>query len=216
MKTIYLLLTSCLLLLLLSACTDNNTDEGENTDSGLLEFYEDTNRAIWQKPDMVQGLFGDLSGKVVADIGAGNGFFTYRLAKDAAKVIAIEINQKVVDKLDEGTPEALKGKVETRLVEPNNPMLRPEEADAVLVVITYYLLDNRVSYLRKVRNGMASGGKLLICDFKKKQTTIGPDTEYRVPLYQVEQELLKAGFKILKSDDTTLEYQYIVLAEKID
>lgn len=214
MKTLNILLVFSFFLIL-GACKEDAPDE-DRKDLGLMEYYEGTNRAIWQKPSIVQGFFGDLTGKTVADIGAGNGFFTYRLAEQAKKVIAVEIDEAVINKLNMAAPSHVKDKIETRLVAPDNPMLRFEEADAVLIVITYYLLDDRVSYLRKIRNGMASGGKLLICDFKKKQTTIGPDAEYRVPLYQVEQELLKAGFRIVKSDDASLEYQYIVLAEKID
>ena len=52
----------------------------------------------------------------------------------------------------------------------------------------------------------------MIVDFKKKITSIGPDLEQRLAQGEVEKELLNAGYQILLSDDTTLKYQYIIIA----
>lgn len=199
----------CILLLVNCKPKDNS----DNT-SGITNTYTGTGRYLWQKPEMVLNLFGDLTQKTVVDIGAGEGFFTFRLAEKAQKVVAIDISEEAIAYLEKSIPTKLKNKVETRLVSPSSPNLQTEEADAVLLVNTYMYLDNRIEYLKKVNRGMSSSAKLLINDFKKKRTALGPDADIRVPLYKVEQELVQAGFRILHTDDTSLEYQYIVLAEK--
>ena len=61
---------------------------------------------------------------------------------------------------------------------------------------------------------MKEGGKLLIIDFKKKRTPVGPPSDIRQPLFVVENELYDAGYKNILTNDTALDYQYIVIAEK--
>lgn len=52
---------------------------------GIAEDYINTNRVIWQKPDLIIDMFGDLRDKTVADVGAGTGFFAFRLVREAKK-----------------------------------------------------------------------------------------------------------------------------------
>ena len=63
-------------------------------------------------------------------------------------------------------------------------------------------------------NGLSENGQLLIVDFKKKRTEVGPPQSIRIPLYQVEEELYKAGYKNVRTYDTILDYQYILIAQK--
>ncbi|MEM0991769.1 MAG: class I SAM-dependent methyltransferase [Bacteroidota bacterium] len=176
--------------------------------------YADTQRFLWQKPEIVLRLLGNLSDKTVADIGAGYGFFTFRLAEKSSKVIAIDISEDVEAYLDKNTPAPLEEKIEFRLVSPSSPSLKAAEVDAVIMVNTYMYLDDRVDYLKKVNRGLVDKGRILINDFKKKQTSVGPPYPSRIPLYRVEEELKQAGFKVIHTDDTSLQYQYIVMAEK--
>lgn len=53
----------------------------------------------------------------------------------------------------------------------------------------------------------------MIVDFKKKLTPIGPSQEERLAQSEVEQELIDAGYQLIISDDTTLQYQYIIVAK---
>ena len=197
---------------------EDRTEEGDNTLPGLQEDYLHTNRVIWQKPEVVINLLGDISDKTIADIGAGSGFFSLRLAPLAKKVIAIDIEPKFVQYLDsirhiELSPE-IAARLEPRLAKAQDARLQPDEVDVVLIVNTYMYIDKRVEYLKRLSNGIRPNGKILIIDFKKKRTSLGPKMEIRVPQFQVEEELEKAGFRILQSNDTALDYQYILLAEK--
>jgi SAM-dependent methyltransferase len=185
---------------------------------GIAEDYLNTNRVIWQKPDLVLEIIGDLSEKTVADIGAGTGFFSLRLAPLSKKVIAIDIDQGFVSFLDSvkvrELPPDLHARLETRLALPDNPKLKPGEADIIIIVNTYIYLKNRVAYLETLKNGLSPGGKLLIIDFKKKRMPLGPPQDIRVPLFQTEEELYQAGYRNIVTNDTSLDYQYIITAQK--
>lgn len=224
-------------LLLFAACQDdsngNNPDASQNkpqeqdensekpglrTTEGLRDDYVNENRVIWQKPDLVLDLMGDLDNKTVADIGAGSGFFSTRLARKAKKVIAIDIDPQTIAELDSirqmELPESLQDHLEPRLTSPNTANLKPGEANVVLIVNTIIYIPDRIGYLRKLMEGLASGGQVIIIDFKKKRTPVGPPNQIRIPGFQIEEELYQAGYTNIKVNDTALDFQYIVLAEK--
>ena len=111
-------------------------------------------------------------------------------------------------------PLAIQDNLETRLVEPNNPKLRFEEADVVTIRETYAYLPNKIQYLKTLRRGIRDGGKLLIVDFKMRKLPEGPPQSEKVPLFQVERDLEEAGYRIAFVDDLSLAYQYIIVAIK--
>ncbi len=190
---------------------------GAGSFENLVADFESKDRGIWQKPNMVISLLGDLEGKTVADIGAGTGYFTFRMVPKAKKVIGIDIDQRFIDFMDSvkvRLDERYRDRFETRLARADDPLLRPEEADAVVLVNTYGYINNRVQYLKTLWKGISPGGRVLIIDFKKNNLPIGPPDQFKVAISQVERELLTAGFSIDKIDQDALDYQYIVLAKK--
>ena len=184
-----------------------------------LAAYESKDRVFWQKPDLVIDLLGDLSEKTVADIGAGSGYFARRMAHKAQHVIAIDINEQFIEFMDSiklvELPSEIQDRFETRLATPQDSKLRNGEADVVIFVNTYIYIPNRVEYMSRLKEGVKPGGKIVIVDFKKKRMPIqNPPDELRLPLHQVEDELEEAGYRWLASDDTSLNYQYIVIGER--
>ena len=174
---------------------------------------------IWYSPSTLTQRLGDLTDKTVANIGAGPyGYFSIEIADEAKKVIAIDIDPKAIRRIDsmrlQLLPLTIQDNLETRLVEPDNPKLRFEETDVVTIRETYAYLPNRIQYLRNLKRGIKDGGKLLIVDFKMRKLPIGPPQSEKVPLFQVERELEEAGYRIAFVDDSSLAYQYIVVAIK--
>ncbi len=185
----------------------------------LIDQYEPPGRVVWQKPEMVINKMGDLSNKVVADLGAGSGFFARRLAQQAKKVIALELDERWIHfmdsiKLVELKPE-YQQRFETRLVTPTDSRLKQNEVDIILVVNTYIYLENRIEYMQRLLELLPQGGRVIIVDFKKKRMPIKyPPVRKRLELFEVENELDAAGFSRIISDDQSLDYQYIIVAEK--
>jgi SAM-dependent methyltransferase len=198
---------------------DTLTHQEQNSkgfDELSSEYYDVQSRVIWQKPDLVLSLLGNLKGKTVADIGAGTGFFAFRVANNGGKVIAIDIDPRAIEWIEaekKRYPVEVQALLETRLASPYNPNLASGEADIVLMVNTYIYIEDRVTYFRNLRAGLKQGARLIIIDFKDRETPIGPKLEERIPLRQVQAELTQAGYSILSADDDSLDYQYIVIAE---
>jgi hypothetical protein len=119
-----------------------------------------------------------------------------------------------MDSIKVRLPEQYHSRFESRLAKPDNPMLAPEEVDVVIIVNTYGYIENRVQYLQTLSAGMKPNAELLIIDFKKNNLPIGPQDEYKVSLSQVEKELESGGFDLVKIDNETLDFQYLVLAKK--
>ena len=174
---------------------------------------------IWHSPRLLIQQLGNLEDKIIANIGAGPyGYFSFELADEAKKVIAIDIDAKAIRFIDSTRllilPPSLQARLEPRLVEPNNPKLRFEEVDIVTIRETYAYIPNRIQYLRNLKKGIKDGGKLLIVDFKMRKLPSGPPQSEKVPLFQVERELEEAGYKIVLVDDKSFAYQYMVIATK--
>lgn len=193
--------------------------ETDNLDDKTLTIPKDENkdRLIWQKPETVVALMGDLEGKTVADIGAGTGYFTFRMALKASKVLAIDIVPdylEILNNLKEKLPIEIQNKIETRLASENDPLLRSEEADIIVIINTFSVISNKLNYLKTAKKGLKKNGKIFIIDFKSKNIPIdAPDIKDRLPINELEAYLDKAGFSNIVTDDTTLDYQYVVIAE---
>jgi SAM-dependent methyltransferase len=200
-----------------SVVTENEPAFSLDDFDDLVKKYEDPERVNWQNPDMVLEKMGNLEGKVVADVGVGTGYFAFRLARRGAIVVGIDIEEKFLEYIEErksDLPGSLSENISTRLTVPDDPNLSPEEADWVLIVNTYYVLDNHLSYLQKIRQGLKPGGRLVVVDFKSGNIPVGPAEEERISPDNAAAEMKKAGFRIVEKDLTSLQYQYIIVAEK--
>jgi len=229
-------------IFLLSACTGSEKEEqkkiidsaavveekdtsiqkinSENFPTGnfeqLVEIYEDPNRRNWQNPDLVLDMLGDLQNKTVADIGSGTGYFAIRVAQFADKVIAIDIDERFIDYIEERKLEiadTISQKIITRLTSENEPSIKAGEADVVLLVNTYPFIKNRPEYFSKVKQGLKNNGRLAILDYKKGNIPVGPPDEIKISPEQVFAELRQAGFKEFSIDEKSLDYQYVIIAQ---
>jgi len=204
-----------------SVATDQNGMIDNAGNESIIPVKPNINkdRDIWQKPSIVLDLLGDLSDKTVADIGAGTGYFTFRIALKAQKVIAIDIDTlslELINTFKRNLPKELQGKIETRLAKTDDPLLEKEEADIIVIINTISEIGERKKYLKTLLPGLKKGGKLVIVDYKLKKLPIqeAPPQEQRVPLNVLENDLAQIGYDPVISDDTSLDYQYIVFAHK--
>ena len=181
-----------------------------------LDDNENLDRATWQKPAFIVGKLGEISGKTIADIGSGTGYFTFHLAHLNAKVLAIDIDPdmlKFIDDYKEKLPAEFIPNIETRLAKPNNPMLQPSEIDHALIINTIGYIDNLSDYLGTLRTGIAKGGKIVIVDYKSGSADVPAPTDGKiVDLLTLEKDLEMAGYSDIIIDDTSLKYQYVVTA----
>jgi predicted methyltransferase len=180
-------------------------------DLGLLEAPD---RAAWQKPDQIMDALSIADGAHVADIGAGAGWFTTRLARRVGPngvVYAQDVQRQMLDAIRRRVQREGLLNVRTVLGEGSSPNLPPGVLDAVLVVDAYpeVLVPDRVTFLRNLAVGLKPNGRIGIVNYKLGGGGPGPDASLRVPRASVESDAAAAGLKVRASGN--LPYQYLLV-----
>lgn len=179
-------------------------------DLGLLEGPD---RDAWQRPDRIMDALRIGEGSVVADLGAGGGWFTMRLARRVGpngKVLAQDIQPQMIEAIKRRVErEGLKGRVETVIGTSNDPNL-PEPVDAVLIVDAYHEMQQPVVLLRNLAESLKPDGLIGIVDFTKDGGGPGPPMEERVDPERVIREAEKAGLRLVRRENF-LRYQYMLI-----
>ena len=178
------------------------------TELGLLETPD---RADWQKPELIMDTLKIAEAARVADIGAGGGFFTVRLARRVGpngRVYAQDIQPPMLEAIKRRVAREGLSNVETRLGTTDDPNL-PGSLDAVLVVDIYQEVgeQDRVAFLRNLARALKPGGRLGIVNYKPGRGGPGPDL--RVPAGAVEADARAAGLRVV--DRATLPFQYLIV-----
>jgi predicted methyltransferase len=107
-----------------------------------LALLESPDRDIWQKPDRIMDALGIADGSVVADLGAGGGWFTIRLARRVGPngiVYAEDIQRLMIEATERRVGREGLRNVRTRLGTAEDPDLPRNSMDAILIVDTYQI-----------------------------------------------------------------------------
>lgn len=181
----------------------------------LAKRFESEERDEYQQPEKVIAFLGDVSGQTIMDIGAGTGYFSFKLAEAGAKVIAADVDDRFQNYIKEKKEElsVTDEKVELRKIPYDAPNLANEEVNMVLIVNTYHHIEDRISYFEKVKKGLKPNGKLVVVDFFKKELPIGPPSKMKIERSKVSKELKEAGFSNIEINDELLEYQFVLIAQ---
>lgn len=175
--------------------------------------FDDPARDAWQKPDEIIAALKLPKNALVADIGAGTGYFSARLAKSVPKgeVFAADIEKDMVRYLGERAKRENLPNIVPVQAAPDSADL-PQPVDVILIVDTYHHIGNRVDYFTKLRGSLKPSGRLALVDFKADAKD-GPPAMHRVPLEKATEELKAAGYKRVETFDF-LPRQYFAVFEK--
>jgi predicted methyltransferase len=181
-----------------------------------LGILEGPGRDEWQQPDRIMDVLGIADGARVADLGAGGGWFTVRLAHRVGPngvVFAEDIQQPMLDAIRRRVEREGLTNVVTTLGRTDDPNL-PPDLDAVLMVDTYTQLSNPVALMSNVASALAPNGRLGIVDFKTDGAGgPGPPLEERVDPEVIVRDAQAAGLR-LRGHETFLRYQYLLVFVK--
>jgi len=178
------------------AATPDHMEHRFDDPAAYARRFDDPARDAWQMPDRVIETLALAPGSAVADIGAGTGYFSVRLAKAAAgpTVYAVDIEPSMVEYLKARASREHVPNLVAVLAGPESPNL-PKAVDLVLVVDTYHHIADRVAYFRRLRASMTPNARLAIIDFRKDSPE-GPPVEFRFTPDQITGELRQAGFAL--------------------
>ena len=180
-------------------------------DLGLLESPD---RAAWQKPDQIMDALNIAEGSAVADIGAGAGWFTIRLARRVGPngtVYAQDVQRLMIEAIRRRVQREGLQNVQPRQGSGTSPNLYPKSVDAALLVEVYAEIEvgDRVTFLRNLTQALKPNGMIGIVNWKPGEGGPGPNADARVPSEVVEADARTAHLRVRALEN--LPYQYLLV-----
>lgn len=173
------------------------------------KIFDDPARDEWQKPDEVIRALKLAPDALVADIGAGTGYFAVRFARAVPKgrVYGVDTEPDMVRYLAERAKREGVGNLTAVPAKPNDPGI-PAAVDLAILVDTYHHVPDRERYFRNLQKSLKPKGRLAIIDFTL-DSPVGPPKRARIPADKVKQELARAGYKLVQ-EHAFLPNQYFL------
>jgi SAM-dependent methyltransferase len=177
--------------------------------------FDNPERASWQRPDELLDALHLQPTFLVADIGAGTGYFSVRLAKrlPEGKVFAADVEPDMVHYLAARAERERLSNLTAVQARADAANL-PEPVDLILLVDTYHHIDDRTRYFAALQPSLRPGGRLVVVDFKADSPN-GPPAAHRLAPERVTQELAAAGFTLADKIEF-LPRQYGLIFKKTD
>jgi predicted methyltransferase len=156
-------------------------------------------RDAQEQPDRVVAELNIPTGATVVDLGAGVGYFTWRLAKQvgpSGKVIAVDIQEGMLELLRENLEARGVTNTEVVLGSPENPRLPLGKVDLVLLVDVYHELAHPEQTMEHVRRSLKPGGRVAIIEYRKEDPSIPISPLHKMTVAEVRSELEPVGFHL--------------------
>jgi len=178
-----------------------------------IPWLERTTREEEEQPDAMLAALQLKGGEVVADFGAGSGYFTFKLAQlvgPKGTVVAVDIEPKMLAFIrqraaKEGLPNV--GLIQSTVKEPRLPSNR---FDLVLLVDVYHELEFPYETMRGLRDALRSSGRIALVEYREEDPTVPIKELHKMTEAQIIREMDAVGLKHLDTVDT-LPLQHLVL-----
>jgi ubiquinone/menaquinone biosynthesis C-methylase UbiE len=181
-----------------------------------LGQLEGPDRDAWQQPGQVMDALGIADGAHVADIGAGGGWFTIRIARRVGprgRVYAEDVQPQMIEAITRRVQREGLRNVEARVGDDADPRLSANSLDAALIVDAYHEVQRPVTLLSNIRTALKPNGRLGIVNFRKDGVGPGPPLDQRVDPDDVRRDAEAAGLRLV-AHETFLPFQYLLIFGK--
>jgi arsenite methyltransferase len=174
---------------------------------------EDPKRDAYQKPHEVVHALNSKPGEVIADIGAGSGYFTFHLARhvgERGKVYAVDVSSDMILHINRRMRELKTSNIVSILADPDDPLLPDQSVNRFFICNVWHHIENQTNYLSLMKKMLRPGGEVVMIDFHKKETPVGPPLKTRIAREDLIRQMENNGFRLSK-EHTFLPYQYFVV-----
>ena len=183
---------------------------------GGAEWLERPERETEEQPDKALDALGLKPGMTVADIGAGTGYMSLRMARRVApsgKVYANDLQPEMLRMLRQNAAQAHLSNIETVLGTETDPKLPKGQTDLVLLVDVYHEFSQPQQMVRKIRESLKPDGRLVLLEYRKEDPRIPIRPDHKMSVAEVKAELEPEGF-VLGPVFETLPRQHILILTK--
>ena len=190
--------------------------------AGIMDFrgkdwLERQGRSQEENTDLAIENFPVKPGSVVADIGAGSGFYTFRIAPriPEGKVYAVEIQEDAMQFLEERSKELGYDYVVPTKGGEKSPNLPENSIDLAFMVDVYHELEYPVEMLAAIKESLKLDGKLLLIEYRGEDPEVQIRPHHKMTVVQIEKELSANGFKLVQNGQF-MNIQHFLVFEKAD
>lgn len=183
---------------------------------GGVDWLERSERELEEMPDTALDAIGVRPGMVIADVGAGVGYFSIRMAKRVGpdgKVFANDVQPEMLTMLRERAAKARVNNIETVLGTEADPKLPRGAMDIILLVDVYHEFSQPQSMLRKLKASLKPDGRLVLLEYRKEDPRIPIRPEHKMSVAEVKAELSAEGLQFDKVIED-LPRQHILIFKK--
>jgi precorrin-6B methylase 2 len=178
-------------------------------------WLERPSRALQEHPQLVVDLLALAPDVSVADIGAGSGYMTQRLAQavPAGKVFAVDVQPEMIDLLEKRITEEALTVVELVLGTTTDPKLPAESIDLALMVDAYHEFEYPHEMMEHLWAAIKPGGQVVLAEYRAENPLVMIKRLHKMSEAQVKHELAAVGFEWLKTDES-LPQQHLLFFTK--
>jgi ubiquinone/menaquinone biosynthesis C-methylase UbiE len=202
-----------LALILLVACGSTASRPESHTDDGTYQgrpiaqtcsyqgadWLDRPDREAREQPDRVLDALHLDAKMTVADVGAGTGYFTVRLAKRVAKVYATDVQPEMLDLLRARLTRDKLANIEPVLATDHDAKLPEKSIDLALLVDVYHELADPAGVMAGIRRALKAGGRLVLVEYRGEDPSVPIKPEHKMTLAQIQKELGALGFRFVES-----------------
>ena len=172
---------------------------------GGADWLERPEREWEESPEQMLDALGLRAGQTVADVGAGVGYLTLRIAKrigPSAKVYGVDVQREMLVRLRKNAAKAKLSNVEPVLGTENDPRLPPGQIDLILMVDVYHELSQPQAMLQNMKKALSPDGRLVLVEYRKEDPSIPIRLEHKMSAVEVQTEVEAEGYRLEKTVKT--------------
>jgi ubiquinone/menaquinone biosynthesis C-methylase UbiE len=189
--------------------------------SGIMSFdgvawLERNSRSKEENTDLAISRLPVSKNSIVADIGAGSGFYTFRIAPKVSEgeVYTVEIQDDAISYLKKKTSELKADNVTVIKGTEKSPELPDGSVDLAIMVDVYHELLYPREFLQAIKRALKPKGRLLLLEYKQEDPAVAIKPEHKMSVKQVQKELTANGFRLVQNGQF-MPIQHFLVFEKV-
>jgi len=162
-------------------------------------FFSRPKRDADERPELLMSALEIPRGARVADLGSGTGYFTWRLAEQVGptgKVLAVDIQQRMLDLTRETVTQHKLGNVEYVLATEKDPRLPERALDLVFIAYAFHEFADPGAIMDQVRRSLKPGGRVVILEYAKESNIAPASPLHKMSFEEIRREIEPMGFAI--------------------